>query len=135
MQKLLSPLNAIHDFRVAAKSSGSYAMSDLASGDFDGQNAFVHPVVIKHPESHKQALFVNPGFTSHLEGFDALESNALLDIIYAHTVRPEFSYRHAWQPRDLLIWDNRATMHLAIQDYNEDRYMHRSTVLAEQPVR
>jgi len=135
MQELLAPLNAVHDFRVAAKSSGSYSASDIASGDFDGQNAFMHPVVIKHPESGKNALFVNPGFTSHLEGFDVSESDAILDIIYEHSQQPEFSYRHCWQPKDLLIWDNRATMHLAIQDYTADRYLHRSTVLAEQPSR
>lgn len=135
MQELLSPLNAVHDFRVAANSSGSYSASDLASGDFDGQNAYLHPVVITHPESHKKALFVNPGFTSHLEGFDQAESSALLAIIHEHCQRPEFSYRHSWRPNDLLIWDNRATMHLAIQDYTADRYLHRSTVIAEQPVR
>lgn len=135
MQELLSPLNAVHDFRVAAKESGSYSTADLASGDFDGQNAYVHPVVITHPESKKKALFVNPGFTSHLVGFDPSESRALLNIIYEHCKRPEFSYRHSWQPNDLLIWDNRSTMHLAIQDYTADRYMHRSTVIAEQPTR
>lgn len=135
MQELLSPLNAIHDFRVAAKNSGSYSATDLASGDFDGQNAYVHPVVITHPQSYKKSLFVNPGFTSHLEGFDPSESAALLDIIYAHSKRPEFSYRHQWRHHDLVIWDNRATMHLAIQDYTADRYMHRSTVVAEQPTR
>jgi len=135
MQELLAPLNAVHDFRVAAKNSGSYSAADLASGDFDGQNAYVHPVVITHPESHKKALFVNPGFTSHLEGFDPSESDALLDIIHDHSQQPEFSYRHSWRSHDLLIWDNRSTMHLAIQDYTADRYLHRSTVLAEQPVR
>jgi len=135
MRELLAPLNAVHDFHVAAKNSGSYSAADLASGDFDGQNAYVHPVVITHPESHKKALFVNPGFTSHLEGFDPSESDALLDIIHDHSQQPEFSYRHSWRSHDLLIWDNRSTMHLAIQDYTADRYLHRSTVLAEQPVR
>lgn len=135
MQELLAPLNAVHDFRVAAKNSGTYSAADLAIGDFDGQNAYIHPVVITHPESHKKALFVNPGFTSHLEGFSQFESDALLDSVYEHSQKPEFSYRHSWRPRDLLIWDNRATMHLAIQDYTADRYLHRTTVLAEQPVR
>ena len=135
MQELLMPLNAVHDFRVAAKNSGSYTAADLSSTDFDGQNAYVHPVVITHPESHKKTLFVNPGFTSHLEGFSQSESDALLEIVHQHSKQPEFSYRHSWRPRDLLIWDNRATMHLAIQDYTADRYLHRSTVLAEQPVR
>lgn len=134
MQQLLSGLDAVHDFRVAAKASGSYSSSDLVSGDFDGQNRYVHPVVIKHPESGKKALFVNEGFTSHLQDFDEKESQTLLEFLYAHSTGPEFTYRHRWQPKDLVIWDNRATIHLAIQDYSDDRYMHRSTVVAEPPV-
>jgi len=135
MQALISPLDAVHDFRVAAQHSGTYATTDLVSGDFDGQNSYVHPVVITHPESQKKALFVNPGFTSHLLDFDATESTGLLNILYEHGKRPEFIYRHSWRTNDLVIWDNRSNMHLAIQDYTADRYMHRSTVIAEQPIR
>ncbi|MBX2867569.1 MAG: TauD/TfdA family dioxygenase [Acidiferrobacterales bacterium] len=135
MKTLLSPLDAVHDFRVAAQNSGTYATADLASGDFDGQNSYVHPVVITHPESRKKSLFVNPGFTSHLLDFDPTESAGLLNIVYEHSKRPEFNYRHSWRTNDLVIWDNRSTMHLAIQDYTADRYMHRSTVVAGQPAR
>jgi len=135
MQTLLQPLNAIHDFRVAAVSSGSYSAADLASGDFDGANRWTHPVVIKHPETNRPSLYINPGFTSHLDGFERSESNALLDYLYQHCQRPEFVYRHRWQPHDLLIWDNRCTMHCAISDYTADRYLHRATVIADSPVR
>lgn len=135
MQKMLAPLNAVHDFRVAARSSGSYRASDLNDGDFDGTNRCLHPLVITHPETGQAALFVNPGFTSHIDGFEPAESAALLDFLYAHICQPEFIYRHAWRPDDLLIWDNRSTIHYAIQDYNEDRYMHRSTVIADKPSR
>ncbi len=135
MQALLQPLNAVHDFRVAAQTSGSYAAGDLDSGDFDGANRAEHPVVISHPESGRPALFVNPGFTSHLSGFDRGESDAMLDYLYRHVTRAEFVYRHRWRPGDLVIWDNRATIHLAVQDYSADRYLHRSTVIAQQPTR
>lgn len=135
MQKMLAPLDAVHDFRVAAKNSGSYSASDLIGNDFDGTNRCLHPVVIAHPETGVPALFVNPGFTSHLDGFEASESAALLDFLYSHIIQPEFIYRHTWQSNDLVIWDNRCTMHHAIQDYNEDRYLHRSTVLADEPSR
>ena len=135
MQSLLLPLNAVHDFRVAAVSSGSYSQADLASDDFDGTNRWTHPVVIQHPETEKPSLYVNPGFTSHLEGFDGSESDALLHWLYRHCQRPEFVYRHRWQPNDLLIWDNRCTMHCAISDYTADRYLHRATVLADTPTR
>ena len=135
MQTLLQPLDAVHDFRVAAVSSGSYSAADLASGDFDGANRCTHPVVVKHPETDKPTLYINPGFTSHLDGFEQPESEALLSYLYQHAQRAEFVYRHRWQPRDLLIWDNRCTMHCAIADYTADRYMHRATVLADSPVR
>ncbi len=135
MQQLLAPLNAVHDFRVAAQTSGSYKTSDLDADDFDGTNRAEHPVVIAHPESGHSALFVNPGFTSHLSGFDPEESAALLDYLYRHITRVEFVYRHRWRAGDLVIWDNRATNHLAVQDYSADRYLHRSTVIAQPPAR
>lgn len=135
MQQLLAPLNAVHDFRVAASGSGSYAASDVDTNDFDGSNRAEHPVVITHPETSRKALFVNPGFTSHLSGFERDESSALLDFLYRHITAAQFVYRHRWRAGDLVIWDNRATVHLAVQDYNADRYMHRSTVIAQQPVR
>ncbi len=135
MQNLLQPLNAVHDFRVAAVSSGTYSAADLKSGDFDGANRWTHPVVVSHPETQKPTLYVNPGFTSHLEGFEHDESDALLGYLYQHCQRAEFTYRHRWQPRDLLIWDNRCTMHCAISDYTADRYLHRATVIADSPVR
>lgn len=134
MKKLLAPLRAVHDFRVAATSSGTYTKDDLIDGDFDGANRYAHPVVIRHPESGQATLFVNPGFTSHLQGFDPAESRAILKFLFQHAVRHEFIYRHRWQPNDLLIWDNRCTMHYAINDYEADRYLHRATVVAEKPV-
>lgn len=135
MQKMLAPLNAVHDFRVAARSSGSYSQADINNSDFDGTNSYLHPLVITHPETGQPALFINPGFTSHIDGFESSESAALLGFLYKHIVQAEFIYRHPWQSNDLVIWDNRSTMHYAIQDYNEDRYLHRSTVIADKPSR
>ena len=135
MQNLLQPLDAVHDFRVAAVSSGTYSAADLASGDFDGANRWTHPVVVTHPETENPTLYINPGFTSHLEGFERSESDALLGYLYQHCLQPEFVYRHRWKPRDLLIWDNRCTMHCAISDYTADRYLHRATVIANSPTR
>lgn len=131
MQEMLSPLTAIHDFAVAAASQ--YAKPIVVDGDLDGANRSEHPVVITHPETGRRCLFVNPGFTSHLSGFHADESHALLNHLYGHATRPEFIYRHRWRANDLVIWDNRALMHYAVADYTADRYMHRTTVIAERP--
>jgi taurine dioxygenase len=129
----LDGLRAVHDFAVAAGSS--YSPDVIEQGDFDGQNRYLHPVVITHPETGRKALFVNPGFTSQVEGFSQEESRAVLGFLYRHATRPEFTYRHRWRRNDLLIWDNRCLMHYAIADYEGkgERYLHRTTVIAETP--
>jgi taurine dioxygenase len=134
MRKRLRGLRAVHDFAVAAPAS--YSPEVIEQGDFDGRNRCLHPVVVTHPETGRRALFVNPGFTSHLQGFSREESRALLSFLYRHATRPEFVYRHRWRERDLLLWDNRCLMHYAVADYEGkgDRHMHRTTVIAEPPV-
>jgi alpha-ketoglutarate-dependent taurine dioxygenase len=94
----------------------------------------VHPVVRVHPATGRPALFVNPGFTSHLLGLSAIESEALLSLLYAHTTQPEFIVRHQWQPGDVVLWDNRATMHYACDDYGDaPRRMRRVTIRGAAP--
>lgn len=135
MKNLLDGLEAVHDFAVAAASSGTYDKTTLIDTDFDGANRFVHPVVTTHPETGEKSLFVNPGFTAGLVGFDAPESKAILDYLYAHALQPQFMYRHRWRTGDLVIWDNRNLLHHAVVDYEGvgERYMHRVTAIADQP--
>jgi alpha-ketoglutarate-dependent taurine dioxygenase len=89
----------------------------------------VHPVVRLHPGTGRPALFVNPGFTSHVLGLSAIESDGLLAMLHAHATQPAFVLRHRWAPGDVLLWDNRATMHYAVDDYGTaDRRMRRVTL-------
>ena len=75
-------------------------------------------------------LYVNPGFTLRLEGMTEEESKPILDYLYAHAVRPEFTFRNRWQVDMLGIWDNRCSMHYAMNDYpGQTRVMHRMVVL------
>jgi taurine dioxygenase len=131
MQALLQPLQAVHDFSLRA--ALSYRPDMVVDDDFDGENRCVHPVVVRHPDSGRRALFVNPGFTAYLAGFDRAESDALLEFLFAHQTRPEFVYRHRWKAGDLVVWDNRCVVHKAVTDYQADRYMQRTTVVAERP--
>lgn len=89
----------------------------------------VHPVVISHPDTGRKALYVNPGFTVQIEGWNLEESQALLGYLYRHAVRPEFTCRFPWRAGSVAFWDNRTTWHLAINDYHgQRRLMHRITV-------
>ena len=98
----------------------SRATNDLATRIGNPELAVqdaVHPVVIRHPESGRPALYVNPGFTLRFEGWTDEESRPLLEYLYRHAARPEFLCRFRWQPGSIAFWDNRATWHYAVNDY------------------
>jgi len=75
----------------------------------------LHPIVIKHPLSGRKCLFVNPQFTTRIDGLTQTESDALLNGLYTHCQQPEFQCRVRWQAGDVTMWDNRATWHKAIK--------------------
>ena len=88
-----------------------------------------HPVVRTHPITGRPALYVNPHFTTCFERMTDDESRPLLGSLYEIATRPENVYRHRWRTGDVVMWDNRCTMHYAVMDYTEDmpRLMHRTT--------
>jgi taurine dioxygenase len=93
-----------------------------------------HPVVRTHPRSGRKALFVNEGFTTRINELSLRESEALLNFLYAHAGRPEFTLRWRWSVDDLAFWDNRITQHYAVADYlPQRRVMHRATVVGDRP--
>jgi taurine dioxygenase len=93
-----------------------------------------HPVVRTHPVSGRKGLFVNEGFTTHINGIKPHESEALLKFLFAQAGRPEFILRWRWSAGDVAFWDNRNTQHYAVADYlPERRTMHRATVNGDAP--
>lgn len=95
----------------------------------------IHPVVRVHPVTGRKNLFVNPGFTTHIVGLSRIESDGLLQLLYQHMTQPELVLRHHWRSGDVVIWDNRATMHYAVDDYGQvDRRMRRVTIRGGAPV-
>lgn len=95
----------------------------------------VHPVIRTHPVSKRQAVFVQDGFTTHINELMPSESRAVLQQLSAHTVRPEFTVRWSWHEGDVAFWDNRVTQHYAIDDYRPARrVMHRATIIGDRPV-
>ena len=89
----------------------------------------IHPVVITHPQTGKKALFVNPTFTLGFDGWSNEESKPLLNYLYSHATKPEFTCRFKWEEGSIAFWDNRSTWHLAVNDYHgQRRLMHRITI-------
>ena len=93
-----------------------------------------HPVVRTHPETGRKALYVNVGHTTHFQGWTQGESLPLLEYLFAHQVRPEFTCRFRWQRGSLAFWDNRCTQHNPVNDYQGfKRVMHRITLAGDKP--
>ena len=101
----------------------------------EGVPFYVHPVVRTHPATGRKALYVNRLMTVRIEGLPEPESDELLARLFDHQERREFVYEHVWRSGDLLMWDNRCTLH-ARTDFspNERRLMRRVTILGEKPV-
>nr|WP_232437145.1 TauD/TfdA family dioxygenase [Burkholderia ubonensis] len=94
----------------------------------------VHPVVRTHPETGRKALFVSEHFTTRIVGLPEDESRALLDELFAHSVRAEHLYRHVWRDHDLVFWDNRSLMHLAAGTPDHlRRKLYRTTIEGDAP--
>lgn len=137
MKKLIDTLEAVHSWShyirtnpyIKQRNSDQVARHDKESP------AVAHPVVRVNPETGRKALYINEGFTSHLAGMTREESHGLLSYLIEHSTKPEFTYRHAWTPKECLMWDNRCTAHLAVKDFEHGvgghRHMHRVTVEGE----
>ncbi|WP_137919788.1 TauD/TfdA family dioxygenase [Hydrogenophaga sp. 2FB] len=96
----------------------------------------VHPLVRTHPETGGKVLYIAQ--SDNIESFDGMtpeETRPLLDYLYAHCTQPDNIYRHMWRAGDVVMWDNRCTMHYAVHDYGEqERVLNRVTLKGEVPV-
>ena len=101
----------------------------------DGVPHYVHPVVRTHPGTGRKALYVNRLMTLAIEGMPEAESDELLNLLFDHQEQRQFVYEHVWRVGDMLMWDNRCTLH-ARSDFSsaERRLMRRIAVLGEKPV-
>lgn len=114
-----------------------YNRDDVPTGDFDRSKHphFAHPVFRKHPESGRTSLFVSELMTDEIIGLPEDESREILKLLFEHQRNNEFVYTHAWRPGDLLMWDNRCSVH-ARNDFPGDqrRLLRRLTLYDEHPV-
>jgi taurine dioxygenase len=139
LRRVLDGLNAIHTGKPYGVGGVPQDLAVSRSIGIERNNTeadreIAHPVVRVHPATGRRALFVNSIYTTRFEGMTAAESKPLLEFLYAHATQPEFTCRLRWRAGDLAVWDNRCTMHYAVNDYDgQRRLMHRTTIKGERP--
>jgi taurine dioxygenase len=140
-ETLSPPIQTLVDGLVATHDAGATFTRFRADDPTGAQRARLadltpvrHPVVRVHPETGERGLFVNDTFTAGIEGLEPAESDAVLQLLHAHSIAPERTVRWRWRAGDVAFWDNRATMHYAAADYTERRIMHRVTIAGDRPV-
>jgi len=132
LQRLADKLRAVHRF---SPPEGTSATSDYQRRVKGRPLVTEHPVVRVHPETGEKALYVNPGFTTHIVGVSPHESRRLLGLFYDELARPEHTVRFKWEPGSVAFWDNRSTVHLAPSDLttDDDRRLYRVTLVGDIP--
>jgi taurine dioxygenase len=136
MQRLLDGLIGISS---SARADVSKTREDRIKSDGKGEAPkeylAEHPIVRTHPETGRKALFVNVAHTSGIKGMTTEESAPLLEFLFRHQVKPEFTCRFVWQPHSIAFWDNRCVQHNPVNDYHGyRRVMHRITLKGDKPV-
>ncbi len=134
MKRLLDGLVAINS---SAKADATRTREDRvrdAPRDAKQEYAAAHPAVRVHPETRRKALYVNVAHTVRFEGMTAEESAPLLEYLFRHQIRPEFTCRFRWRQGSIAFWDNRCTQHNPVNDYHGYRRLaHRVTLAGEKP--
>jgi len=142
-EALSAPLRAFLDGLTAVNMSGKGAVQKTRSDAIERASAGLkgdelvsrHPVVRTHPETGRKALYVNAAHTTQFEGMSEEESQPLLEFLFRHQVKPEFTCRFRWEKGSLAFWDNRCAQHNPINDYHGfRRLMHRVTLAGDVPV-
>jgi taurine dioxygenase len=134
LRNLMDELWAEHRF-----TNGAVPLDAANPGRMASENAVsVHPVVHVHPETGERALFVNPSFTRHVLWLSPRQSAIILRLLFDHLASPEFGYRLKWTPGDLVIWDNRSTVHLApadhLEEFGTNRLLYRAMIAGSRPI-
>ncbi len=134
MQRLLGGLRVESSSALADVSKTREDRIRDHGSDDDLQYLAEHPVVRTHPETGRRALYVNPAHSESFAGMTVDESRPLLEYLFRHSTRPEYTCRFRWQVGSLALWDNRCAMHNPINDYHGyRRVMHRITLAGDVP--
>ncbi|SAL21613.1 taurine dioxygenase [Caballeronia terrestris] len=134
LRQFVDGLRGVHRFAPPPGARGTGAFAQAVE-----ERALVaeHPLVRVHPETGERALYVSPGFLKHIADVTPRESQVLLELLWEHVTRPEFTVRFKWEAGSVAFWDNRSTAHLAptdIFDLDFDRQLYRTTLVGDVPV-
>jgi len=133
MRERIAPLIAIHVYQ---SSHSSRKLMALSHADKERvPDAVLHPIVRTHPESGRQAIYINPIRIEGILGLDHKEALPLLDELLEHATQVKYQYRHEWHPGDFVMWDNRCLLHKANGDYDmsQSRYLYRVMLKGDVP--
>lgn len=131
-REAIDALRAVHSWEASRLNTGNRPATEEEKRD---RPPVSHPVVRTHPETGRKGLYIGI-HTSHVEGMEREAGRALLDELLAFATQPAFVYSHAWQPGDLVVWDNRCLVHRASDNYDmgrERRVLHRTVVKGSKP--
>ena len=136
LRRTLVTMRAVHaNVRNLGLSYEQTSPPEPSVSEYDAAEGVLHPVVIRHPETGRNVLYVNPEYTARFEGWTRRESLGLLQYLFDHGGRPEFCTRFQWQPGSIAFWDNRQVWHLAVNDYQGlRRVMNRILLTGTRPV-
>ena len=127
LKRRIAPLKIKHD---GTYNSGGYLRQGVTATDDPRKSpGAVHPLVCVHPDTGRRMLYLGRRRNAYLAGLELAESEALLDELWTYVERPEFSWEHVWRVGDLVLWDNRCTMHRRDPfDASARRIMHRTQI-------
>lgn len=115
MKRIVDPLECVHDLTHGRSHQGTTRAQHEAT--LARNPPVIQPVVRKHPETGRKALFVSEWMCTRIVGMSDQEGRGIIDFLCRHSTREEFTFRQQWQVGDVLMWDNRATVHMALADY------------------
>ncbi|WP_316163858.1 TauD/TfdA dioxygenase family protein [Bradyrhizobium sp. SZCCHNRI20481] len=137
MKQRLEGMQGVHDAGATYGATGTKSRENQSTKVVitgQAQHSATHPVVRTHPETKRKSIFVNDGHTVALQGFSKQESKALLSFLFEHCEKHEFAFRLSWTEGTVVIWDNRCTHHMALNDYHgHRRVIHRVVIRGDRP--
>ena len=133
MKQKIKSLNVVHDHEFIISLSDELSKRKN-KGNYDKLDPVIHPLVRKHPSTKKSSLFLSPHTMVNIHDYDDSAGRELLDFLIEHSIQSKYVYKHIWSDNDIVMWDNRCTMH-SVEPFDNNtikRIMHRVTLIGDQ---